>query len=307
MKPRRHAYVLALAAAACLGVTSWLLWDIVSPPPASPPPPPPPLPPLAPGESYAYVVRASFVVEGTVENFNANEFRKELAQTLNVSSSDIHNVTTRAGSIVVTADVSTPSSDERERVADILRSAEGWAQLSNVVEPPTVELVSVALDAPSPPPPPPPLSPPPPPPPPPSNQKSLGKIVEPSKVGIVGNVTVDYTTTNIYDKDDSTFVEEEALVDGGNTHNYALFYSFPNETQIDRVRIVVAPTIGTFSVYDGKSRCGNRVFNSTENAPSVVFLVECYSVRSSIIWLLQEENDLHFKVFEMTVYTDIIT
>jgi hypothetical protein len=111
------------------------------------------MPPLAPGEQYAYDVRATFVVQTELADFDAAAFRVDLARLLDVAPSDVYDVTVSSGSVVVTADVRTFSVDARTRVEDSLRSAAVVEQLRDVSGTPTVEALGVlVLGAPPPPP-----------------------------------------------------------------------------------------------------------------------------------------------------------
>ena len=143
--------------------------------PPSPPPASPPYSPAIPGSSYAGVLTLTTVVAGTTEAFDQSAYKSHLAALLpGVGTADI-TLSVASGSVVVTADVLTPSLDFASSLANVVSSYNA-SSLSHALNTTVEQITSVALSSrevsqqsPSPPPaPPPPPSPPPMPPPSPS-------------------------------------------------------------------------------------------------------------------------------------------
>lgn len=80
-------------------------------PPSPPPNPPPYTPPNTPKHSLTYRLVATFVIQGTINEFDKNSFISKLSTYLNVNESDI-NIVVSASSKKVIAYIKTQSSSD---------------------------------------------------------------------------------------------------------------------------------------------------------------------------------------------------
>ena len=125
-----------------------------------------PPPPAQPGQVKLQVITQTFVVEGSVESFDADGFKSSLAVALDISA-DLIELAISAGSVQVVSTIRTTSAAlstaVTEQLADFASDPDAASVALNilVVSASTPEVSTSFVVAPPPSPPPPPLTPPP--------------------------------------------------------------------------------------------------------------------------------------------------